>query len=109
MGVIMRINEHLKGKEVIDSHGMVLGKVKDIELNWDSNLIEAIILGGGGISESLGLSKDEQVIPYDMVKQIGDKILLKETIYEPMSETQESEDNKSQGSLDKIKNRINIP
>jgi len=108
----MRINEQIKGKEVVDSSGMVLGKVKDVELNWDDNSIESIVLGSGGISESLGLSKDEKVIPYDMVKHIGDKILLKEGIYEPKSEpkseTEESEDNKFQDSLDKIKNRIDI-
>lgn len=104
----MRINEQLKGKEVIDSSGMVIGKVKDVELDWDDNSIKAIVLGEGGISESLGLSKDEKFIPYDMIKQIGDKILLKDGIDELKSKNQEPEDNKSQGSLDTIKNRINI-
>jgi sporulation protein YlmC with PRC-barrel domain len=80
----MRVNEQMKGKEVIDSFGMTVGKIKDIEVNWDTNEIEAIVLGKGGISESLGLSKEENIIPYDMVKQIGDKVLLKENINEPM-------------------------
>ena len=83
----MRINEQLKGKEVIDSSGMVLGKVKDVELKWDDNSIESIVLGQSGISESLGLSKDEKIIPYDMIKQVGDKILLKKDKDEPRSET----------------------
>jgi len=83
----MRINEHLKGKQVIDSSGMVVGNVKDIELNWNDNRIEAIVLGQNSISESLGLSKDEKIIPYDMIKQIGDKILLKKDKDEPGSET----------------------
>ncbi|MGZ7120082.1 MAG: PRC-barrel domain-containing protein [Methanobacterium sp.] len=74
----MRIKEQIFGKEVINSSGMIVGKVKDIEVNWIENEIEAIVIGNGGISESLGLSKEENVIPYDMVKQIGDKILLKE-------------------------------
>ena len=87
----MRINEQLKGKEVIDSSGMVVGNVKDIELNWDDNKIEAIVLGQSGISESLGLSKDEKIIPYDMIKQIGDKILLKRDKDEPKSGTSEFE------------------
>ena len=63
---------------------MVVGKVKDIEVNWSTNEIEAIVLGKGGLSESLGLSKEENIIPYDMIKQIGDKILLKENINEPV-------------------------
>ena len=108
----MRVAEQIKGKEVIDSTAMVVGKVKDVEINWDDNQIVAIVLGEGGISESLGLSKDEKFVQYDMVNHIGDKILLKERIEEPKtepkSETQESEDNKFQDSLDKIKNRIDI-
>ncbi len=87
----MRVNEQIKGKEVVDSSGMLVGKVKDVELNWDDNHIEAIVLGQGGISESLGLSKDENIIQYDMIKQIGDKILLKENVAEPKSETPELE------------------
>ena len=89
IGDKMRVFEQIKGKEVIDSSGMIVGKVKDVEVNWNNNEIETIILGSGSISESLGLSKEENVIPYDMVKQIGDKILLKEYIDEPGLETQE--------------------
>lgn len=80
----MRIDEHIKGKEVIDSSGMVAGKGKDVEINWDNNEIEGIVLGKGGISESLGLSKGENIIPYQMIKEIGDKVLLKENINDPV-------------------------
>jgi len=73
----LRVSEQIKGKEVIDSSGMIVGKVKDVEINWSNNEIEAIVLGQGGISEMLGLSKNEVVIPRDAVKQIGDSILLK--------------------------------
>ncbi len=82
----MRVAEQIKGKEVIDSSGMVVGKVKDVEINWSNNEIEAIVLGEGGISESLGLSKEEKIIPYHMVKQIGDKILIKGNVDEPALE-----------------------
>ena len=80
----MRVAKQIKGKEVIDPSGMVVGKVKDIEVNWDNNKIEAMVVGKGGIMESLGLSKEEAVIPHDMIKQIGDKIILKENINEPV-------------------------
>ena len=43
-----------------------------------------MVVGKGGIMESLGLSKEEAVIPHDMIKQIGDKIILKENINEPV-------------------------
>jgi sporulation protein YlmC with PRC-barrel domain/uncharacterized protein YbjQ (UPF0145 family) len=72
-----KVVRQIIGKEVIDSSGMVVGKVKDIEVNWDNNEIESIVLGKGSISESLGLSKKEFVIPYEEVEQFGDKILIK--------------------------------
>ena len=77
MVINMRIIEEIIGKEVLDSSAVVIGKVRDLELNIETNQIEAFILGKGGISEGLGLSKGETVVPYDMIKQIGDKILLK--------------------------------
>lgn len=85
----MRVAEDIIGKEVLDSSATIIGKVKDIEVNLGTRKIEAIVIGKGGISESIGISKEENVIPYEMVKQIGDKILLKENIDEPGLETQE--------------------
>lgn len=85
----MRVAEQIIGKEVLDSSATVIGKVKDLEVNLGTKRIEAIVVGKGSLSESIGLSKEENVIPYDMVKQIGDKILLKEYIDEPGLETQE--------------------
>ncbi len=85
----MRVADHIIGKEVLDSSATIIGKVKDVEVNPGTRKIEAIVIGKGGISESIGISKEENVIPYDMVKQIGDKILLKENIDEPGVETQE--------------------
>ena len=49
----MRVVEQIRRKEVIDSSGMIVGKVKDVEINWDNNQIEAVVLGQGGISEML--------------------------------------------------------
>ncbi|MBU4547720.1 MAG: PRC-barrel domain-containing protein, partial [Euryarchaeota archaeon] len=65
------------GKEVLDNSATIIGKVKDVEMDLETKTIEALILGKGGISEGLGISKGETIVPYDMVKKIGDKILLK--------------------------------
>lgn len=73
----MRIVEEIVGKEVLDNSATIIGKVKDVEMDLETKTIEALILGKGGISEGLGLSKGETIVPYDMVKKIGDKILLK--------------------------------
>jgi len=85
----MRVSEHIIGKEVLDSSATIIGKVKDVEVNLGTRKMEAIVIGKGGISESIGISKEENVVPIDMVKQIGDKILLKENIDEPGLEAQE--------------------
>jgi sporulation protein YlmC with PRC-barrel domain len=85
----MRVAEEIIGKEVLDSNATIIGKVKDLEVNLGTKRIEAIVIGKGSISASIGISKEENVIPYDMIKQIGDKILLKENIDEPGLEAQE--------------------
>ncbi len=68
--------EEIIGKEVLDGSAMIIGRVKDIEVNAETNEMEAFIISKGGISESLGLSGNELIIPFEQVKQIGDKILL---------------------------------
>jgi sporulation protein YlmC with PRC-barrel domain len=75
----MKIVEDIVGKEVINTAAKVLGKVTDIEFNYDNNELEALVLKKGGISETLNISKSENIIPYDMINKIGDKILLKDT------------------------------
>jgi sporulation protein YlmC with PRC-barrel domain len=83
----MRIVEEIIGKEVLDSSAVIIGKVKDVEVDFETKSLDAFILGKGGISEGLGISKGETVVPYDMVKKIGDKILLKTVIKEDEDET----------------------
>jgi sporulation protein YlmC with PRC-barrel domain len=74
----VRIMEEIIGKEVLDNSAMIIGRVKDVELNAETNEIEAFVVSKGGISESLGLSGSEMVIPFERIKQIGDKILLED-------------------------------
>lgn len=73
----MKIKEGMIGKEVVDVNAMVIGKVKDVEANFESRTIEAFLVGGGGILESLGSSKNYIIIPLHMVVAIGDKIIVK--------------------------------
>ncbi len=72
----VRIMEEIIGKEVLDNSAMIIGRVKDVELNAETNEIEAFVVSKGGISESLGLSGSEIIISFERVKEIGDKILL---------------------------------
>lgn len=78
----MRIKEEIIGKEVVDSSGIVIGKVKDVEVDFETQIMESFIVGEGGFFASFGRSKGETVVPYGMVKIIGDKLLLKNEIHE---------------------------
>ncbi len=73
----MRIKQEMIGKEVVDVNAMVVGNVKDVEANFENNTLEAFIVGKSGILESLGSSKNDLIIPLNMVMAIGDKIIVK--------------------------------
>lgn len=72
----MRIKEKIIGKEVVDNHAFLIGKVKDVEVNFENEKIEAFIVGKGGLFEGLGSSND-LIVPLSMVIAVGDKILVK--------------------------------
>ena len=73
----MRIKEEIIGKEVIDTSGLIIGKVKDVEVNFETQLMENFIIGKGGSFGGFGMSKNEIIVPYDSIRVIGDKVLLK--------------------------------
>jgi sporulation protein YlmC with PRC-barrel domain len=73
----MRFLEDLIKKEVINSEAIIIGKVTDVSFNKETFEIEELVVKKGTISESIKASKGENLIPIDMIKNIGDKILLK--------------------------------
>ncbi|AEG18114.1 PRC-barrel domain-containing protein [Methanobacterium paludis] len=40
----MRIKEEIIGKEVVDSSGIVIGKVKDVEVDFETQIMESFIV-----------------------------------------------------------------
>ncbi|MDR2873899.1 MAG: PRC-barrel domain-containing protein [Methanobrevibacter sp.] len=72
----MKINENLIRKEVINTNAILVGKVHDVEFDEETYELKSLILRKGGISNSLGISNEENIIPIDLIKSIGDKILL---------------------------------
>ena len=62
--------------------GIVIGKVDDVEVDFETQTLESFKVGKGGILESLGRSNGGTVVPYDIVKIIGDKVLLTSKIHE---------------------------
>lgn len=67
-----------KQKEVINlTDGRRLGYVQDVEANFETGEITAIIVPGGNKLFSLG-AKTDIVIPWKDIKRIGDDIILVE-------------------------------
>ena len=71
----MRIRDELFGKEVLDADIQIVGKVYDVIMDRDTFEITDIVIKKTGFSEQIKAS--ENVIPMELVKVIGDKILLK--------------------------------
>ena len=76
------LKKEIIGKEVVDTSGIVIGKVEDVEVDFENKTLESFKVGKGGILESLGRSSGGTIIPLDNVKTIGDKVLLKSESHE---------------------------
>ncbi|SDA37564.1 PRC-barrel domain-containing protein [Methanobrevibacter millerae] len=70
----MRMKE-LVNKEVLDGNIRIIGKVQEIIFDEDTFEITDLVVKKIGISEQIRDS--ENVIPVELVKAIGDKVLLK--------------------------------
>ncbi|RAP51280.1 MAG: hypothetical protein BZ138_05600 [Methanosphaera sp. rholeuAM270] len=75
----MRLLDDIINKEIVDSQGNMIGKVKDMEINTSSYKIESIIVTGSTSKIKKG-KKEEDMIPFEEVGSIGDKIILREGI-----------------------------
>ena len=71
----MRIKDELFGKEVLDAEIQIVGKITDVIFDRDSFEITDLVIKKTGFSEQIKAS--ENVIPMELVKVIGDKVLLK--------------------------------
>lgn len=67
-----------KQKEVINiNDGKRLGYVQDVEADFESGEITAIVVQGNGKIFSIG-NKNDIVIPWGKIKRIGEDIILVE-------------------------------
>ena len=71
----MRIKDELFGKEVLDAEVQIVGRVTDVVFDKDTFEITDIVIKKTGFSEQIKAS--ENIVPMELVKAIGDKILLK--------------------------------
>ena len=71
----MRMKDELFGKEVLDADFQIAGKVIDVVFDKDTFELTDLVVKKTGFSEQIKSSED--VVPMELVKVIGDKILLK--------------------------------
>ena len=71
----MRAKDELFGKEVLDAEIQIVGKVTDVVFDKDTFEITDFVIKKTGLSEQIKAS--ENLVPIELVKVIGDKILLK--------------------------------
>ncbi len=53
-----------------------------MEVDFETQTLEAFVVGKGGFFEGFGMSSGGTRIPYDIVKIIGDKVILTSDIPE---------------------------
>ncbi|MBE6510716.1 MAG: PRC-barrel domain-containing protein [Methanobrevibacter sp.] len=70
----MRTKE-LFNKEILDADACIIGKVSELVFDEDTFEITDLVIKKTGFSEQIRDS--ENVIPVELVKAIGDKVLLK--------------------------------
>ena len=76
----MRLLNDIIGKEIVDGSGNVIGKVKDIEIDPYSKILDSIIITKSESRKKLMSTNEEEKIPFEMINRIGDKIMLKKDL-----------------------------
>jgi sporulation protein YlmC with PRC-barrel domain len=90
----LRVAEEILGKIVVDSAGSEVGKTDDVEIEWDTKDIAALVVKGKGflsrqfgqeeidaLLKKLRIAKTEDLlIPVDDVQAIGKYVVLTKKI-----------------------------
>lgn len=71
----MKVKGDLIGREILDADIQIVGKVSDVILDTDTFEVTDLVIKKTGLSEQIKASED--LVPMELVKVIGDKILLK--------------------------------
>ncbi|WP_409200721.1 PRC-barrel domain-containing protein [Methanobrevibacter sp. DSM 116169] len=73
----MRFMEDLIKKEVINSNAFIVGKITDVKFNKETFELQDLVVKRSSFSDSIKASKSEDLIPVELIKNIGDKVVLK--------------------------------
>lgn len=85
----MKIKDELVGRDVLDETGHKIGEIDDLDVDFDSQRISAIVLHEGG-----RLRGKEKIIPFNMVETVGERVILKKE-----SRMEEESGGRSGGSM----------
>lgn len=69
----MKIRDNLIGKDVLDYTGHKIGEVDDIDVDFEGDRIDSIIVGEGKL---IGRG-DKRIVPFNMVETVGERVILK--------------------------------
>jgi sporulation protein YlmC with PRC-barrel domain len=88
----LNIVEDLLGKEVIDDSGNLMGIIRDVTWDFGNNRVESLVVekGRGGFSSIFG-SGDKNLVLYENIHSIGDKVLVNIKFIEPEEEEEKDE------------------
>jgi sporulation protein YlmC with PRC-barrel domain len=90
----LRVTEEILGKIIVDSVGSEVGRTDDVEIEWESKDVAALVVKGKGfLSRQLGQEKidallkklrisktEDLLIPMDDVQAIGKYVVLTKKI-----------------------------
>jgi sporulation protein YlmC with PRC-barrel domain len=99
----VNIADDVFGKEVIDDSGIVMGVVKDVVWDFENNRMESLVVekGGGGLRSIFG-SGERNLVLYEHIHSIGDKILVNIKF----SAVEKNESDEEENMLDRFNLRI---
>ena len=69
----MKIRDELIGRDVLDYTGHKIGEVDDIDVDFEGDRIDALIIGEGKL---IGRGK-ERIVPFNMIETVGERVILK--------------------------------
>ncbi len=90
MAITVKNISELFGKDVFTSRGVYAGKVADIEISLSKFRINSVVVEtakGSFLSNMVGGSKRGVIVPYTLVDNVGDVVIIKHiTIPQPQSD-----------------------
>ncbi len=88
MAITVKELSEVFGKDVFTTKGFYAGKVKDVELDLNKFKIRGMtieVARGTFLDKLIGGKKGIKV-PYDLIQAVGDIVLIKHVIEEPVEE-----------------------